>query len=145
MLEDDPLVAAGSEAWDRLGEFVERDPNVAGAFRFRHALIRDAAYEGLSYRRRRELHGRVAEVIERRQGERPEDAAELLSLHYFNAGRWQEAWTYSRLAGDRARDGVRERRGGEVLRARDRAERAGVENLADEELAANVALARRGA
>ena len=64
VLEDDPLVGAASEAWDRLGEFVERDPDVPGAFRFRHALIRDAAYEGLSYGRRRELHGRVAEVIE---------------------------------------------------------------------------------
>ena len=68
VLEDDSDVAAGSEAWDRLGEFVERDPDVPGAFRFRHALIRDAAYEGLSYRRRRELHGRVAEVIERQSG-----------------------------------------------------------------------------
>jgi tetratricopeptide (TPR) repeat protein len=104
VLEDEPLVAAGSEAWDRLSEFVERDPNVAGAFRFRHALIRDAAYEGLSYRRRRELHGRVAEVIEQRHADRPEDASELLSLHYFNAGRWSEAWTYSRLAGDSARE-----------------------------------------
>ena len=104
VLEGDSDVAAGSEAWDRLGEFVERDPDVAGAFRFRHALIRDAAYEGLSFKRRRELHGRVAEVIEQRQGERPEEAAELLSLHYFNAGRWDEAWTYSRLAGDRARE-----------------------------------------
>jgi len=102
VLEDDPLVAAGSEAWDRLGEFVERDPDVPGAFRFRHALIRDAAYEGLSYRRRRELHGRVAEVIEKRHGDRPEEAAELLSLHYFNAGRWAEAWKYSRIAGKQA-------------------------------------------
>ncbi len=104
VLEGDTEVGAAAEAWDRLGEFVERDPNVPGAFRFRHALIRDAAYEGLSYRRRRELHGRVAEVIEQRQGDRPEDAAELLSLHYFNAGRWDEAWTYSRLAGDLARE-----------------------------------------
>ncbi len=104
VLEDDPLVAAGSEAWDRLGEYVERDPHVPGAFRFRHALIRDAAYEGLSYKRRRELHGRVADVIERNEGDRPEEAAELLSLHYFNAGRWPEAWKYSRLAGDLARE-----------------------------------------
>ena len=92
VLEDDPTVAAASEAWDRLGEFVERDPDVPGAFRFRHALIRDAAYEGLSYKRRRELHGRVAEVIEGNQGDRPEEAAELLSLHYFYAGRSPEAW-----------------------------------------------------
>jgi class 3 adenylate cyclase/tetratricopeptide (TPR) repeat protein len=104
VLEDDPLVAAGSEAWDRLGEFVERDPDVPGAFRFRHALIRDAAYEGLSYKRRRELHGRVAEVIEASQGDRPQEAAELLSVHYVNAGRWEEAWKYSRLAGDLARE-----------------------------------------
>ena len=104
VLEGDTEVGAAAEAWNRLGEFVERDPDVAGAFRFRHALIRDAAYEGLSYRRRRELHGRVAEVIERQQGERTEEAAELLSLHYFNAGRWERAWTYSRLAGDLARE-----------------------------------------
>ncbi len=104
VLEGDKEVGAAAEAWDRLGEFVERDPSVPGAFRFRHALIRDAAYEGLSYRRRRELHGRVADVIEQRQGDRPEEAAELLSLHYFNAGRWEEAWTYSRLAGDLARE-----------------------------------------
>ena len=67
MLEGDSTAAA-SEAWDRLGEFVERDPEVAGAFRFRHALIRDAAYEGLPFKRRRDLHGRVAEVIELRHG-----------------------------------------------------------------------------
>ncbi|HWQ22802.1 MAG TPA: tetratricopeptide repeat protein [Gaiellaceae bacterium] len=102
VLEDDPLVSAASEAWDRLGEFVERDPDVPGAFRFRHALIRDAAYEGLSFKRRRELHGRVAEVIERRAGDRPEDAAELLSLHYHRAGRAEKAWTYSVAAGRRA-------------------------------------------
>jgi len=104
VLEDDPQVGAASEAWDRLGEFVERDPDVPGAFRFRHALIRDAAYEGLSYRRRRELHGRVAEVIERSQGDRPEEAAELLSLHFHRAERWPETWRYSVDAGRRAEE-----------------------------------------
>src|SRR5205807_631167 len=40
----------------RLGEFlVEED---RGVFRFRHALMRDAAYEGLPFKRRRELHAR---------------------------------------------------------------------------------------
>ena len=104
VLEDDPLVGAASVAWDRLGEFVERDPDVPGAFRFRHALIRDAAYEGLSYRRRRELHSRVAEVIERSHGERPEEAAELLSLHFHRAERWPETWRYSVGAGRRAEE-----------------------------------------
>ena len=62
------------------------------------------AYEGLSYRRRRELHGRVAEVIEQDAGDRPEEAAELLSLHYSNAERWDDAWKHSLSAGDHARD-----------------------------------------
>ena len=103
VLEGDETVAAASEAWDRLGEFVERDPEVAGAFRFRHDLIRDAAYEGLSFKRRRHLHGRVAEVIELRQG-RSDDEAELLSLHFFRAERWVEAWRYSLEAGNRANE-----------------------------------------
>ena len=102
VLEEDAEVGAASEAWERLGEFVERDPNVPGAFRFRHALIRDAAYEGLSYKRRRELHARVAEVIERTHGERAEDVAEILALHFHRAERWPETWRYSIEAGRRA-------------------------------------------
>jgi class 3 adenylate cyclase/tetratricopeptide (TPR) repeat protein len=102
VLEGDEDVASASDAWDRLGEFVERDPHSPGAFRFRHALIRDAAYEGLPFKRRRDLHGRVAEVIEQRQGERPEEESELLSLHYHRAERWSEAWRYSVVAGRRA-------------------------------------------
>jgi class 3 adenylate cyclase/tetratricopeptide (TPR) repeat protein len=102
VLEGDEDVASGSDAWDRLGEFVERDPHTPGAFRFRHSLIREAAYEGLPFKRRRDLHGRVAEVIEQRQGDRPEEEAELLSLHYFRAERWAEAWRYSVVAGRRA-------------------------------------------
>jgi class 3 adenylate cyclase/tetratricopeptide (TPR) repeat protein len=84
-------------AWDRLGEFVGEDE--PGIFRFRHALIRDAAYEGLPFRRRRELHGRVGERMERAGGD---ELAELLSLHFFNAERYEKAWRYSRLAGERA-------------------------------------------
>jgi class 3 adenylate cyclase/tetratricopeptide (TPR) repeat protein len=104
VLAGDPSSAADSEAWDRLAEFVERDPDVPGAFRFRHALIRDAAYEGLSFRRRRELHGRVAEVVEQRYGDEAGEAAELLSLHFLRAGRAPDAWRYSVTAGRRAQE-----------------------------------------
>jgi class 3 adenylate cyclase/tetratricopeptide (TPR) repeat protein len=101
VLEGEEDASASSEAWDRLTEFVERDPHVPGAFRFRHALIRDAAYEGLSYRRRRELHARVAEVIEQRQSSVTENA-ELLSLHYYRGEQWDGTWHYSVIAGRRA-------------------------------------------
>ncbi len=99
VLADDRAASADSDAWDRLAEFVERDPYTPGAFRFRHALFRDAAYEGLSYRRRRELHARVGEVYERHD---PEEQSELLSLHFFHAQAWEQAYRYSLLAGERA-------------------------------------------
>ena len=104
VLEGDATAASDSEAWDRLAEFVERDPNVPGYFRFRHALIRDGAYDGLSYKRRRELHGRVAEVMEQREGERAEESAELLSLHFHRGERWPETWRYSVAAAYRAEE-----------------------------------------
>jgi class 3 adenylate cyclase/tetratricopeptide (TPR) repeat protein len=94
--------AEGAEAWDRLGEFLERDPNVAGGFRFRQAVFRDVAYQGLSYRRRRELHRRVAEVYEERAGADDPDLAELLSLHWSRAGDHERTWRYSVVAGERA-------------------------------------------
>ena len=89
-----------SDVWNRLAELVVRDED--GRLRFRHALIRDAAYEGLPYRRRRELHGLVGETLERLAGSRPEDEAEHLSLHFFHAHDFDRAWRYSRVAGERA-------------------------------------------
>ena len=49
-----PGRVAGRRHLARLARFLEHDAK--GTVRFRHALIRDAAYEGLPYRRRRELH-----------------------------------------------------------------------------------------
>lgn len=101
---DDPSVSAGSEAWDRLAEFVERDPYTPGGFRFRHALIRDAAYEGLSYRRRRQLHAGVGAAYENLFADQLADHAELLSLHFLHAGDHRKAYDYSLVAGDRAKE-----------------------------------------
>jgi class 3 adenylate cyclase/tetratricopeptide (TPR) repeat protein len=87
------------DVWRRLGEFISKDS--LGTFRYRHALIRDAAYEGLPYRRRRELHATVGETIERSSAN-PDEQAELLSLHFFHAQRLDKAWHYSYVAGERA-------------------------------------------
>jgi len=87
--------------WQRLREFLVDDE--AGNLVFRHALLRDGAYEGLSYRRRRTLHAQVADALRGGGGRDPEDQSELLSLHYFYAQRYREAWTYSLVAADRAR------------------------------------------
>jgi class 3 adenylate cyclase/tetratricopeptide (TPR) repeat protein len=86
--------------WLRLGDFLERDP--ADGFRFRQTLTRDVAYEGLSYRIRRDLHARVGEGI-LAKAQNPEENSAVLAMHFFHAARYEEAWRFARLAGDRAR------------------------------------------
>ncbi len=90
---DDPL-------WQRLHGIV--DPDATGRMRFRNTLVRDAAYEGLPFRRRSELHARVAQAIESAAAS-PDEEAPTLALHFFEAHRHDKAWHYGRVAGDRAR------------------------------------------
>lgn len=75
-----------------------------GRLRFRHALLREASYEGLPFRVRRALHGRAALAIERQSPDQPERHADVLSLHFFHAQDWEKTWRYGRLAGQRARE-----------------------------------------
>jgi class 3 adenylate cyclase/tetratricopeptide (TPR) repeat protein len=83
-----------------LAEFVEPEPS--GTWRFRNTLIRDAAYEGLPYRRRRELHGRIGRAIEARAARSGDDEAGSLALHFSEAQQWDKAWWYARLAAGNA-------------------------------------------
>jgi class 3 adenylate cyclase/predicted ATPase len=94
------LVAGAFDPGPLLGDFLSADgPEI---LRFRNNMLRDAAYEGLSYARRRELHAQAARVLERRAGSRPADIAGLLAVHFGHAGEHRAAWTYARLAGERA-------------------------------------------
>ena len=70
-----------------------------GTVRFSHALLHDAAYSALPFRRRRELHCAAGEAIRERGGEELE---EILAIHFGAARRWPETWRYGRLAGERA-------------------------------------------
>jgi tetratricopeptide (TPR) repeat protein len=71
-----------------------------GQLRFRHPLLREVAYAGLPYRRRRELHAQAAEVLETTAA--ASDRPELLALHYFVAGHYDKAMDYGWRAGERA-------------------------------------------
>ena len=86
-----------------LTEYLEEDGDTR--LRFRDALVRDVAYEGLSYRRRRALHARAATAIEGLAGVDREAVAEPLALHYSLAGDYEGAWRFGVMAGDKARDG----------------------------------------
>ncbi|MGO8877301.1 MAG: adenylate/guanylate cyclase domain-containing protein [Acidimicrobiales bacterium] len=96
----DEGAALDDDVWLRLGPFVAV---TATGRRFAHGLMRDAAYEGLAFRRRRELHTRAARAIEARTTT-PDDDADLLSIHWMHAEGYEQAWRYSRRAGERARD-----------------------------------------
>lgn len=74
-----------------------------GRLHFRHALLREAAYEGLPYKRRRELHSSAGRVIERRARSEAASQADALSLHFSRAQVWDKTWLYARLAGDQAK------------------------------------------
>ncbi|MBT8217825.1 MAG: AAA family ATPase, partial [Acidimicrobiia bacterium] len=72
--------------------------------RFRHALIRDVAYRGLSFKRRRDLHLQAGEIAEQAAGDHPEGAADVLALHFSLGQDYERAWRYSLMAADQARD-----------------------------------------
>jgi len=76
----------------------------SGRVRFRNALVREVAYEGLPYRHRRELHRRAAVATAREAGDTPELVADLLARHHAAAHDHAEAWRYGVIAADRARD-----------------------------------------
>ena len=71
-------------------------------YTFTHALTQEVAYSSLLHARRRTLHARVVEVLERLAGERVAEQVERLAHHALRGERWEQALAYSRQAGDRA-------------------------------------------
>jgi class 3 adenylate cyclase/tetratricopeptide (TPR) repeat protein len=94
-------IALDAARQDELSRFLEEDGE--GRWRFRHALIRDVAYEGLPFRRRRDLHQRAGIAMERLAGRDTDAAADQLALHFSLAEDQERAWRYGVIAGDRAR------------------------------------------
>lgn len=74
----------------------------AASYSFKHALIRDAAYQSLLKSRRRVYHERIAHVLEDRFPETRETQPELLAHHYTEAGSTEQAIVYWQRAGQRA-------------------------------------------
>ena len=71
-------------------------------YTFKHALVRDAAYGSMLRSRRRYMHGRVADVLEREFPERVENEPQVLAHHLAEAGEARRAIHYLREAGRRA-------------------------------------------
>jgi class 3 adenylate cyclase len=71
-------------------------------YTFKHALTHEVAYQGLLQDRRRDLHARITEAIERLAAERIAEQSERLAHHALRGELWEKAVSYLRQAGLRA-------------------------------------------
>nr|MBA3960238.1 hypothetical protein [Chloroflexota bacterium] len=99
-----------------LVRFAAADPEPV--YRFRHALIQEAAYDSLLKSDRRRLHREIGEALEARAPEEAEEQAAVLGLHFERAGEAERGVRYLHLAG---RQALRRRA---VAEAKDLLERA---------------------
>jgi tetratricopeptide (TPR) repeat protein len=85
------------------GEFLhEMGLSLARAYTFTHALTLEVAYGTLLRERRRELHARIVEEMERAPGLPGTEQVERLAHHAVQGERWERAVRYGREAGVRA-------------------------------------------
>jgi class 3 adenylate cyclase/tetratricopeptide (TPR) repeat protein len=93
---------------DAIGEPIDakiiEDENapVTDVLRFRHALMQQAAYEGVLRAKRRELHGKIAELLNRDYPSMQETEPETLARHYAGAGQADLAIKFLVIAGKQA-------------------------------------------
>jgi predicted ATPase len=71
-------------------------------YQFKHALIRDVAYEALLKSRRKELHKHIAALLTSESSPRIEAPPELIAHHCTEAGLAEQAVRYWRRAGNTA-------------------------------------------
>jgi class 3 adenylate cyclase/predicted ATPase len=97
--------AALQSALERLGEadiFLVQGLPPESEYRFKHALIQDAAYENLLKSRRQVLHRRVAETLRDRYATTVAAEPEALAHHFTQAGLTDAAIEWWDKAGDQA-------------------------------------------
>ena len=71
-------------------------------YSFKHALVRDAAYESLLKSRRQQLHGQIARALEERFADIVASQPEIVAHHFTEAGLVEPAIDYWLKAGQQA-------------------------------------------
>ena len=71
-------------------------------YTFKHALTHEVAYGSLLQERRRVLHARIVEALERLAGDRLAEQVERLAHHALRGEVWDKALAYCRQAGEKA-------------------------------------------
>ena len=83
-------------------EIIRPVPGHGGEYDFRFPLLREVAYESLLLSKRRKLHRRTAQLLERVYPATAEREPELLAHHYAGAGANGRAIAYGWKAAERA-------------------------------------------
>lgn len=129
LFQDEPLVLDDATRRD-VSAILEPDGH--RRLRFRHAMLRDVAYDSLPYQQRRTIHRLAAESTLRRAQPRPEEYSDSLALHYWMAGEYSDTWRWSRVAAEQARTAyANEDAATQLRRALAAARRASVATAAD--------------
>jgi class 3 adenylate cyclase/tetratricopeptide (TPR) repeat protein len=71
-------------------------------YMFKHALVKDIAYESLLRRRREDLHGIIGDAIEVLEGEQADEQAAILAYHFARSRHRDKAIRYLLQAGDQS-------------------------------------------
>jgi class 3 adenylate cyclase/tetratricopeptide (TPR) repeat protein len=99
--QDDKTLRQGLNRLVNVGLLVERGSGADRSYRFRHALIQDAAYNALLIAERRELHAQVAQTLEEKLPHIGDSRPEVLARHYSTAGNPPKAIAFWLRAGRR--------------------------------------------
>lgn len=99
---EESTLSAGLNDLVEAGLIYTSPPLPKGNYLFKHALIRDAAYQSLLRRDRQRYHGRIAQLLETRFAERSLVEPELLAFHYTEAAMPEKAVHFWTAAGRQA-------------------------------------------
>src|SRR5262249_27596838 len=87
---------------EQAGLVFRRGEPPEAVYSFKHALVRDAAYESLLKSRRQQLHGQIARALEERFPDVVASEPEIVARHFTEAGLIEPAISYWLKAGNLA-------------------------------------------
>jgi class 3 adenylate cyclase len=85
-----------------VGLMFQRGSPPASDYKFKHALVQDAAYNTLLRGPRQALHGRLAAALQERFPDTADSQPQLLAQHFTEAGLTEQAVAYWEKAGQRS-------------------------------------------
>ncbi len=85
-------------------DLIRKQEDGRASYFFKHILTCEAAYNTLSFARKREIHEKIGAYIEKTRKKSLEENLGILSHHYFLAQNYDKSLYYSVKAGDKAKN-----------------------------------------